>query len=54
MPFRKLANQAYKGAKKAVKKRYGLNKKSTGLKYGKIASDVMMLKKMVNAEKKSY
>lgn len=54
MVFRKAAKRAYTGAKKFVKKRYGLNKKSKGLKYGKIASDVMMLKKMINAEKKSY
>lgn len=41
-----------KKAKKFVKKRYGFNKKSGGPRYGKIASDVLMLKKMINAEKK--
>ena len=54
MVFRKLANKAYKGAKKGLKKRYGLNKKSGGLKYGQMASDIMMLKKVINAEKKYF
>ena len=50
MPLKKYV----KKAKKFVKKRYGLNKKSKGLKLGTLASDVMMLKKMVNAEKKYH
>ena len=54
MPLRKLVTKAYTGARKAVKKRYGINKKSKGVKYGTIASDIMMLKRMVNAEKKVY
>lgn len=54
MPFRKFAAKAYRGAKKSVKKRYGLNKKSKGVKFGNMASDVMMLKKMINAEKKAF
>lgn len=41
-----------KRAKKYVKKRYGLNKRSSGMNLGTLASDVMLLKKMVNAEKK--
>lgn len=54
MPRLTFPAKAYRGAKKFVKKRYGLNKKSKGLKYGNIAKDVLMLKKMVNAEKKIY
>jgi len=52
--FKRTVKKAYKGAKKAIKSRYGLNKRSSGIKYSNIASDVMMLKKIVNSEKKSY
>ena len=54
MPFTKALGKAYKAGKKGLKKRYGLNKRSRGLNYGQMASDVLMLKKMVNAEKKAY
>lgn len=54
MPIKKALGKAYKSVKKGLKRRYGLNKKSAGVNYGTIASDVLMLKKMVNAEKKSY
>lgn len=54
MPFKKTLGKAYKAGKKGLKRRYGLNKKSKGLNYGQMAQDVLMLKKMVNAEKKSY
>lgn len=50
---RSIRTQA-KRAKKFVKQRYGFNKKSSGLNLGTMANDVMMLKKMVNAEKKTY
>ena len=54
MPFKKTLRKAYKAGKKGLKARYGLNKKSKGLNYGQMASDVLMLKKMVNAEKKYH
>ena len=43
-----------KNAKKAVKKRYGFNKASKGIKYGKMATDVAKLAMMINAEKKVF
>ena len=46
--------KAYKRAKKATKQRYGLNKASVGMNLGTMANDVMMLKKIINSEKKSY
>ena len=54
MAFRKYVKKAVRSAKKFVKKRYGFNKKSKHVKFGRIAKDVMMLKQMVNAEKKRY
>lgn len=42
-----------KKAKGALKKRY-VTKTGKGLRVNKIASDVMMLKKMINAEKKTF
>lgn len=53
MPL-KYVKRAARGAKKMLKKRYGLNKRSSGPKFVRMAQDVMMLKKMINAEKKSY
>ena len=43
-----------KVVKKAVKKRYGFNKKSKGPKYVKMAQDVAKLAMMINAEKKVF
>lgn len=54
MPYGKYAKKAYRSAKKAIKKRYGFNKKSKSVKFVKMAKDIMMLKEMVNAEKKSF
>jgi len=54
MPIKKFLKRTVSKAKKYVKKRYGLNKASSGIKYGQMANDVMMLKRMVNAEKKAY
>jgi len=52
MAFTKYASRAYKGAKKAVKKRYV--KKTGGLKYSKIEKDVKYLMGVLNPEKKRY
>lgn len=49
--IRKVARKAYGAVKTAVKKRY--TTKSGGANYKQIAKDVMMLKSMVNAEKKN-
>jgi len=48
--FKRVARKA----KKAVKKRYGFNKASSGPKYGKMAQDVAKLAMMINAEKKVF
>lgn len=52
--FKRTVRTMAKRAKKYVKKRYGFNKKSSGMNLGTLASDVMLLKKMVNAEKKFF
>lgn len=52
--FKRTTKKLYKGGKRYLKKRYGLNKKSTGMNLGTLASDVMMLKKVINAEKKYF
>lgn len=44
----------YRGAKKAVKRRYGLNKKAKAPKFGRMAQDVAKLAMMINAEKKVF
>ena len=53
MPL-KYVKRAVRRVKKAVKKRYGFNKKSKGIKYGTMARDVAKLAQMINAEKKTY
>lgn len=54
MPIKKFLKRAVPKAKKYVKKRYGLNKASSGIKYGQMARDMLMLKQMVNAEKQFF
>jgi hypothetical protein len=46
-------SRGYRRTKKAVKRRYGLNKKSKMPNYARMVSDVAKVVKMVNAEKKS-
>jgi hypothetical protein len=55
MAFRKavkrVAKKVWRATKRAARKRY-VTKTGNGLRVGRIAKDVMMLKRMVNAEKK--
>lgn len=53
MAYKKLLRKVAKKVKRAVKRRY-VTKTGKGLRVGRIAKDVMMLKKMINAEKKLY
>lgn len=50
--FKKTVKRVIRRGAKALKRRYISKRK--GLRFGRIAKDVMMLKKMVNAEKKHY
>jgi len=51
----KSVKKAFKYAKRSLRKRYvKRNGKKSSLNLGRIASDVMMLKNMVNAEKKRF
>lgn len=57
MAFRKVlkrvAKKAWRATKRAAKKRY-VTKTGRGIRVGQVAKDVMMLKKMINAEKKQF
>lgn len=53
MAKKSLLKKVVKSAKKALKNRY-VTKTGKGLRMSSIASDVAMLKKMINAEKKTY
>lgn len=53
MAYKKILRKVAKKVKRAVKRRY-VTKTGKGLRMGRIAKDVMMLKKMINAEKKLY
>jgi len=53
MAYKKILRKVAKKVKRAVKRRY-VTKTGKGLRVGRIAKDVMMLKKMINAEKKTY
>lgn len=52
MGFKKVFRKGLKYAKRRAKKRY-ISKRG-GFKYNKMASDIMFLKSIVNAEKKQY
>lgn len=54
MAYKKLVKKVAKKAGRAIKKRYFRGKGFSKPNVGRMAKDVMMLKKMINAEKKTY